>query len=278
MLLPALVILFTINFAPMVYTILTSLQNYFLPMPARRHFVGLGNYAALIQDDRFRNALSLTLMYVFFAVILEVILGFIIALLLSRNTWGSGFVRGVLLLPIVLTPITVAFMWRVMFSPTIGILNYFLSLLHLPPQLWIYSPDQALPSLILVDIWQKTPVMILIFVTGLLALPDEVIEASQIDGASAWQQIWQIKVPLIKPILMVGILFQTIDAARLFDVIFIMTRGGPGVATETLSLYTYLNGFGFLKMGYAAASGIALFILIAVMAQLIISFGKVQFD
>jgi multiple sugar transport system permease protein len=278
MILPALIVLAVINFAPIVQTFITSLQDYFLPTPAARHFVGLGNYITLFQDDRFMNSLRLTLIYTVSVVILETLLGFGIALLLSRHTWGSNFVRGILLLPIILTPITVAFMWRVMFSPSIGIFNYFLSLVHLPGQMWIFSPDQALPSMFLVDMWQKTPTMILIFVTGFLALPEEVLEAGLIDGASPWQLLWHIKVPLMKPVLMVGILFQTIDAARLFDMIFILTRGGPGTSTETLSLLTYLNGFGFLKMGYAAAIGVVLFLIIAVISQLIIRLGGVQID
>jgi len=111
-----------------------------------------------------------------------------------------------------------------------------------------------------------------------LGLPDEVLEAGMIDGASPWQSLWRIKIPLMKPVMVVAILFQTIDAARLFDIIFILTRGGPGTATETLSLLTYLNGFGFLKMGYAAASGLVLTLIIAVLALLIIRFGKVQLD
>ena len=278
MVLPALIVLFVINFAPIVDTFVTSLENYFLPTPETRHFVGLGNYIALFHDLRFINSLRLTLIYTCSVVIIESVLGFLIAILLSRQSWGSGFIRGVLLLPIVLTPITVAFMWRIMFSPTLGIINYILGLVHIPPQLWIFGPAQALPSLFIVDAWQKTSIMILIFVTGFLALPGQVLEAGEIDGASAWQRLWLIKVPLMRPVLMVAILFQTIDAARLFDMIFILTRGGPGTSTETLSLLTYLSGFGFLKMGYAAASGVILFLIIAVLAQLLIRFGRVRFD
>jgi multiple sugar transport system permease protein len=278
MIMPAIITLMLINLIPIVSTFITSLQDYFLPKPNLRHYIGFENYLHLIQDERFLNSLQLTLKYTLAVVILETVIGFTIALLLSRQTWGSNFIRGVLLLPVILTPITVAFMWRVMFSPTLGILNYILSIFHIPAQLWIYSPDQALPSLFLVDVWQKTPVMILIFVTGFLALPEEILEAGKIDGATSWQLLWQIKVPLMKPVLMVGILFQTIDAARMFDMIFIMTRGGPGVATETLSLLTYLNGFGFLKMGYAAASGAVLTLLIVVLSLIIIRVGKIQID
>ncbi|HNS40595.1 MAG TPA: sugar ABC transporter permease, partial [Promineifilum sp.] len=126
MALPALVVLIGINLIPIVNTFVTSLQDYFLPAPDARHFIGLDNYIKLFQDDRFLNSFRLTLIYTFSVVVLETVLGFVIALLLSRQTRGSNLIRGVLLLPIILTPITVAFMWRVMFNPSIGILNYFL--------------------------------------------------------------------------------------------------------------------------------------------------------
>jgi multiple sugar transport system permease protein len=276
--LPALVVLFAINLAPIAGTFLTSLQDYFLPKPAARHFIGLANYITLFRDTRFHNSLYLSLIYTFSVVILETIVAFIIALLLSRQSWGSNLVRGLLLLPVFITPITVGFMWRVMFNPTLGIINYLLSFFHIPPQLWIFGPKQALPSLFLVDMWQKTPVLILVFVTAFLTLPSEAIEAGTIDGASSWQRLWLIKVPLMKPMLMVGILFQTIDAARLFDMIFILTRGGPGTTTETLSLLTYLIGFGFLRMGYAAACGVILFLIVAVLSQFIIRLGGVRIE
>lgn len=274
---PALIVLIAVNIVPIFYTLITSLQSYHLAYPNRRSFVGLENYLSILQDERFWNSLKLTLLYVVGCLTVELILGFCIALLLAKQKRAVGFIRGVLLLPIFLTPIVVAFLWRLLFSPSLGLLNYFLGFLGFGPYEWIYSPEQALPSLVLIDIWQRTPELVLIIFTGLLAIPHDVIEAAWVDGASPWKLFWTIKVPLLKPILMVGILFRVIDLSKVFDVIYILTRGGPGISTETLSLYTYTMGFSFLRMGYASALGMVLFGIILVLSLLVMRWGEVDF-
>lgn len=275
---PAFLVLLAVNAAPIVYAVVTSLQDYYLPFPAKRAFVGVENYANIFGDPRFWNSFKHTLIYVGVCITIQVVLGCFIAVLLSQQKRGVGFIRGVLLLPIIITPIAVAFLWRLMFSPSLGLLNYLLSLLGLGPFEWIYSPSQALPALILVDVWQRTPEMVLILFTGLLAIPDELVEAGKVDGANPWQLFWSIKLPVLKPFLMVGLLFRVIDLAKVFDVIYILTGGGPGVATETLSIYTYTTGFTFLRMGYSSALGLLLFALIVSLALLIIRWGEVKIE
>lgn len=275
---PALIVLITVNIVPVFYTIVTSFQSLHLAYPARNKFIGLGNYISIFHDSRFWNALGLTLTYVVGCLSIELVLGFCIALLLAKQVKGVGLIRGILLLPIFLTPIVVAFLWRLLFSPSLGLLNYFLAFFGLGPYEWIYSPQQALPSLILIDIWQRTPELVLIIFTGLLSISEDVLEAARVDGASPWKLFWAVKVPLLKPILMVGILFRVIDLSKVFDVIYILTRGGPGISTETLSLYTYTMGFSFLKMGYASALGMVLFGIILVLALIIIRWGEVDFQ
>lgn len=275
---PAFLVLLAVNAAPIAYAVLTSLQDYYLPFPDRRAFVGVENYANIFNDPRFWNSFKHTLVYVGVCISIQVVLGCFIAVLLSQQKRGVGFIRGVLLLPIVITPIAVAFLWRLMFSPSLGLLNYLLGLIGLGPFEWIYSPSQALPALILVDVWQRTPEMVLILFTGLLAIPDELIEAGKVDGATPWQLFWSIKLPVLKPFLMVGLLFRVIDLAKVFDVIYILTGGGPGVATETLAIYTYTTGFSFLRMGYSSALGLLLFALIVSLALLIIRWGEVKID
>ena len=208
----------------------------------------------------------------------ETLLGFGIALMLTSNAFGTKLFRGILILPIMLTPIAAAFMWRIMYSPTLGVLNDFLEVLGIEPQKWIYGAEQALPSIAVVVTWCKTPFMVMVFYTGLLSVSDEIIEAATIDGASALDILWRIKLPLIKPVFFVAILFQTIDTAKEFDYTQILTRGGPGSASETLSIFTYLNSFGFLKMGYGSASAIILSVFIFVIASLIIKAGGIDFD
>lgn len=275
---PALLLLVLVNAVPIVYTVITSFSNYYLPMARNRRFIGLDNYISIFYDDRFWNAMKLTLVYVGVCLVVEVVLAFGIATLLARQERGVAVIRAILLLPIVLTPIAVAFLWRLLFSPTLGLLNYVLGMAGFGPYEWIYSPEQALPSLILVDIWQRTPELVLIIFTGLLAIPAELIEAARVDGASSWRLFWQVKLPLLKPILMVGVLFRVIDLSKAFDVIFILTRGGPGISTEVLSLYTYTMGFGFLRMGYASALGMVLFLFILVCAFFIMRWGEVELE
>lgn len=275
---PALIVLAVVNFVPLFYTIYGGFEEYYLPRAASRHFNGLANYFEIFRDSRFWNSLSLTGIFVSATLVLQIVLGFIIALLLFRQRRGVGLIRGAILMPILLTPIAIAFLWRLLFSPSLGLLNYLLSTVGIPPLEWIYNPYQALPAVILVDVWHHTPTLVLIIFTGLLTLPDELMEAATVDGASAWSLFWWVKLPLLMPILMVGVLFRVIDLFKTFDIIYILTRGGPGIATETLALYTFTNAFGFLRMGYGSALATILFVLVLVVSILLMRFGKVRFD
>lgn len=275
---PGLLVLFIINLMPILDTIYTSLFDYYLPTPQDKIFVGLGNYINLFKEPRFLQSCFRTLLFMLMVVTTETLLGFGIALALTSEAYGTKALRGVLILPIMLTPIATAFMWRIMYSPTLGILNYFLELLNIPPQKWIYGANQALPSVAVVVAWCKTPFMVMVFYTGLLSVSEDILEAARIDGANGWNILWRIKLPLIKPVFFVAILFQTIDTAKEFDFTQILTRGGPGSATESLSIFTYLNSFGFLKMGYGSASAIILSVFIFILAIAIIKAGGIDFD
>ena len=146
----------------------------------------------------------------------------------------------------------------------------------LGPLEWIYSPAQAMPALIMVEVWQHTPEMMLIIFTGLLAMPKEITEAALVDGARSSQVLWLVKLPLIKPILMVGVLFRVIDLFKTFDIFYILTRGGPGVSTETLAVYVYTVGFGFLRLGYASALAFVLFLIILAASVLVVRWGDAK--
>ncbi len=278
MLAPGLIILFAINILPILDTFRTSLFDFYLPQPDAKEFVGLQNYLSLFKDMRFIHAFFRTVAFVFMVVSMEVVIGFSIALALSSDLFGSKLIRGLILMPIMLTPITTAFMWRIMYSPSLGVLNYFLGFMNLEPQKWIYGAEQALPSIAAVVIWCKTPFMIMVFYTGLLSVSQDVLEAAKIDGASSWQTLWKIKLPLIRPVFFVAILFQLIDTAKEFDFTQILTRGGPGSASETMSIYSYLNSFGFLKMGYGSANAIVLSLFIGILAVVVVKLGGVSFE
>jgi multiple sugar transport system permease protein len=273
---PALIVLIVINVIPLFYTVLTSFQSYYLPKSYDRGFNGLENYVELAFDHRFWAALARTAIFVSASLVIEVVLGFAIALMLLRQRWAVGALRGLILLPIIVTPIAVAFVWRLLFSPSLGLLNYLLGFLGLGPFEWIYNPEQALPALILVEVWQHTPELVLIIYTGLLTLPEDLSDAARIDGASPWQVFKEVKLPLLKPILMVGIVFRVIALLKTFDVFYIVGRGGPGTSTETLALYVYASGFSFLRMGYASALAMVLFIIVLISTILIVKWGDVK--
>jgi multiple sugar transport system permease protein len=168
------------------------------------------------------------------------------------------------------TPVAVALVWTMMFHPQMGVLNYLLSLIGLPPSLWVYAPETVIPSLVLVDVWHWTPLIMLIMLGGLSALPTEPFESARIDGASSWQMFREITFPLVLPFLMVAVIIRTIDALKTFDTIFVISQGGPGTASETINIYLYLQAFAFYKIGHASAVVVVFFALIVVCSLLLL--------
>jgi multiple sugar transport system permease protein len=160
------------------------------------------------------------------------------------------------------TPVAVALVWTMMFHPQLGVLNYLLSLAGIPPQLWVYDPGTVIPSLVLVETWQWTPLVMLIVLGGLAALPAEPYESAYLDGASPWQMFRHITLPLVLPFIMVAAIIRTIDGIKSFDIIFVISQGGPGTASETLNIYLYLQAFAFYNIGYASAVVVVFFFII----------------
>lgn len=229
-------------------------------------FVGLSNYKTLLfEDARFWNSVKVTLIFVFTAVIVEFLLGFALAYLLKEDFWGRKAVIAFFIAPMVIPPIVSGLNWRFMYDDSIGLLNYLISFIGLERQAWLGNPDLALFSIILTDIWQWTPFLMLIILAGFHALPHEPFEAARVDGASNWQILKYITLPMLKQVISVGILIRTIELFRTFDTIYIMTEGGPGVVTETMSIRSYLLGFRFFSTSRACAfSLIMLFLIIFV--------------
>ena len=258
---PAGIVLFMLTIYPFFANLWYSLLSYELTRPKSRPFVGLSNYVEVLTDPEFLAAAQRTAIYVIGAVGLELVLGMLIALLLSQNLHGESIFRSLLVLPIAATPVAVGLIWRLMYNPTGGLINHFLRGIGLPTGSWTGSPATALTSLIIVDIWQWTPFVILILLAGLLALPEEPFEAAKIDGASALQSFWHITLPMLSPLIYTAMLFRFIDAFKAFDTIWVMTGGGPGRSTTTLNIHAFRTGFEFLHMGTAAAMAILMLIL-----------------
>ncbi|MFA5028165.1 MAG: sugar ABC transporter permease [Candidatus Methylomirabilota bacterium] len=261
--LPAVLSIAGLIIFPLVFNLYMSLQSWFVSSTTPPKFIGLMNYVEIFgKDARFWNATWITVKFTGASVALELALGLAIALYLHREFCGRGLVRTVMLLPMVSTPAAVALIWVIMFNPSLGILNYFLSLLGIPPLLWLGHPRTVLPSLILMDIWKWTPLMVLILHSGLQSLPLSPFEAARIDGASAWQTFRYITLPLLRPSIAVALIFRTMDSLKTFDTIYIMTEGGPNNASEILNLYTFQTGFKYFHMGYASALAVVLVLFV----------------
>ncbi len=258
---PAVIVLFMLTIYPFLTNIWYSLLSYDLTRPDVRPFVGLANYVDILTDPDFLAAIGRTAYYVVLAVGIELIVGLLIAVLLSQNLRGQTFFRVLLVIPLSATPVAVGLIWRLMFNPTGGLANGVLNTLGMKGLQWTSSANGAIPSLVMVDVWQWTPFVVLILLAGLLALPDEPFEAARIDGASALQTFWYLTIPMLSPMIYVALLFRFIDSLKTFDIIFTITGGGPGRYSTTLNILTYRTAFEFLHMGVAAAMAILMLIL-----------------
>ena len=168
------------------------------------------------------------------------------------------------------TPVAVALVWTMMFHPQLGVLNYLLSLVGIPPQPWVYDPSTVIPTLVMIEVWQWTPLVMLIVLGGLASLPREPYESAIIDGANAWHLFRHITLPLVWPYVMIAVMLRTIDALKVFDNIFVITQGGPGTASETINIFLYLQAFQFYKLGYASALVVVFFIIIVLLSLLLL--------
>jgi multiple sugar transport system permease protein len=229
-------------------------------------FVGLANYLEILGDENFWHAMQVTFIYMVGAISLEFILGMGLALLLNRELKVKGLIRSLILLPMMCTNVVIGLVWRLMLNYEYGIINYFLSLLNIPPVQWLSSLTLALPSFILVDVWNTTSFVALILLAGLQSLPEEPFEAAIIDGASRWQLFRYVTLPLMRSPILVALLWRVIDTFRVFDVPFVLTGGGPYRATEVVSIFTYRAGFQSFNLGYASASSFVMIIVMLVMA------------
>jgi len=253
---PTIAVLLALTIYPLIYSIKISFQgdsgNWTLQ-----------NFARLAGDQFFLSALAHTLVYAAVALTLEFVIGLGLALLLDTQIRARGLFRSLLLVPMMLPPVVVGIVWRLMLHANFGAVNGTLQRAGLNTEAltWTASPKLAMASVIIADVWQWTPFMFLILLAGLQAIPPEPYEAALIDGSNAWQTFRHVTLPLLKPAILIALLLRTMDLLRVFDQIFILTEGGPGFATETISLYIYRTAFRFSNFGYAAAMS---FVLLAI--------------
>lgn len=271
----ALLVVFTVY--PLIYNIWLSFHEF---VPKRRavEWVGFENWIQLWNDERFWSAMGVTFIYFFVALIIEVTLGMAIALLLDAELPGFGMLRAVLSMTLVIPPAIAGMMFLLMQDPQFGVITYFLSQLGLMDQTTpiLSTSSLALAGVLLAEIWQWTPFMVLIFMAGLRSMPSEPFEAAMIDGASAWQMFRRLTLPMMSKVLAVAILLRGIDLFRVFDYVFVMTSGGPGTSTYSLSLYAWQQTFSFTNWGYGATISLVSLVIVMVMANIFISVFKVR--
>lgn len=269
---PAGVVVAAVILFPWVFTLYMSVQDFHVGGSSR--FAGADNYLRMFGDERFGWAVMRTIYFTALSVVMPVLLGVAAAVCFHREFLGRGITRTIFIMPMMATPVAVALVWTMMFHPQLGVLNYLLTSVGLPPSEWVYSPNTVIPTLAMVETWQWTPLVMLIVLGGLASLPTDPYEAAVLDGASGWQVFRHVTLPLVWPFVMVAAVIRGVDALKAFDTIFVISNGGPGTASETLNILLYLQAFSFYDIGYASAVVVVFFVLILGVTLLLLHFRQ----
>ncbi len=262
---PGLAALLLVIVFPVLFTLYTSAFDFTLINPRHDHFVGLANYVRAFGLAEFGNALYVTLWFVLAVVVLEFAVGFLVALMLNAVERGKAVYYAILLCPLLINPVVVGLIWRMFLHPELGIANYVLGLVGLGPVNWLGDPVNAFWTLIAVDIWHQVSFMIVLLLAGLASLPKEPYEAARMEGAGTLACFWHVTLPLMRPVILVTLLIRLIFAVRTYDLVYIMTRGGPGQATDLISYFIYRQAFVGLNIGQASALAVLLLLIVLVL-------------
>ena len=273
--LPAVIFVLLMMVFPIAYTFRLSFYEWSMSSLVPPTWVGLENYKALLfNDPRFMASLWRTFTFTIGAVVVETILGISIALLFNQDFKGKNVLKTLFLLPMIATPVAIGLVWMLIFEPNIGFANKVLQFFHISPLLWLASPQQVLASLVIVDVWQWTPMIALVVLAGLSSLPTEPYEAAMVDGATRWQVLTKITLPLLQPTILVAVLLRSIDALKTFDIIYAMTGGGPDFNSETINIYSFVQGFSYFQLGMTSSLLMIFFVIVLGMSMLLVSARK----
>ena len=259
---PGLVALVLVVLFPLLFTIFTSLFEYTLVRPGFDTFAGIDNYSSALEENYLGESIWVTVKFVAAVVLIEFLIGFTVALMLNAVTRFKNIYYPILLMPLLINPVVVAQIWRMFLHPELGIVNYLIGLVGVPKVNWLGDAAIAFWTVVMVDIWHQVSFMIILLLAGLSALPKEPYEAARMDGASTLQSFIHITLPLMRPVIVVTLLIRLIFAIKTFDLIFIMTRGGPGTATDLISYFIYRSAFYGLDIGQASAISVLLLIVV----------------
>jgi multiple sugar transport system permease protein len=274
---PAVGLLFLVTIAPLLFSLGVSFTNLQFGSPQPMKWSGLDNYVHLIsRDERFLSALWRTVLLVIAGVATQTVLGFVIASLLYRIRRGRTVLLSAILIPSVISQVVAGWQGRMIFNASYGPLNDILFRFGVKGPAWLASQQTALPTIFLTDTWQWTPFLALIILAALQSMPQDIIEAARLDGAYGWPMFRFVTVPLILPVTAIGILLRGVDLFKTFDLVYILTQGGPGNSSETLTYFTYVEGFKFFNPSYASAMSFVQLILVTIAAKLFLSFVRRQ--
>jgi len=271
---PTLAVLLLLNTFPLVYSILLSFSRVDTSTGLEVGEFTLGNWKSLLQDGQFWGSVWFTVIFTVIALIVEYTLGLTLALLLREKLAGGGFFRVLFAIPMMLAPVAIGFMWRMLYDQSNGPINAVLGALHLPTPPWLASSHLAVVSVVIMDVWEWTPLVFLLMLAGLQAVPDEIIDAARIDGASGLQVITRVILPMLAPVSVMAVFLRMIDSFQVFGQIFLLTGGGPGTATTSTTLFGFFQGFQSFDLGYGAAIALALLVLVIVVSTVFLSVSR----
>lgn len=261
LLLPAVLVIFAVLIYPIAYGLYLSFYNYQMTLSPERTLIWLANYGKLLQNDDFLNSINVTARFTLMTVAMEFVVGLGIALLLTLEFPARHIFRALILLPLMAPPLVSGLLWRLMYDHELGVLSYFVRALGTEPPVFLGDPRIALFAVSLTEVWRSTPFMVLVLLAALQSVPVDLHEAAQIDGASAFARFRSVTVPLILPVILIALLFRTVDVLRTFDLVYLLTQGGPGTSTEVLSMFIYRYGFQSFDMGLTSAASMILFVV-----------------
>jgi len=278
LIIPAVVAMLIVLIFPLFYSLGTSMTKYMLNRPDLRYFYWLNNYKEVLLDSRIHGTLWVTTKLTVAALILELVIGYIIASSLTRIPKFRNLFVSVLMVPMMISPIAVGLIWRLLLHPDLGIVNYMLDLIGIGGRNWLAIQSTALATVVFIEVWQWTPFVIILIFAGLLSMPVEPFEAATIDGANGWQKFRYLTLPFLRYVLIVTAALRVIDIFKMYDLIFILTRGGPGASTETFAFYVFYLGFIKLNLGQAAAASYMFVVIVAVATAFLFSRMKLDLN
>lgn len=278
---PIAIIVGLVGFFPIFYSFNLSLKNFSL-IEKSSAYIGFDNYVRLLTDSRYLHSLIFTITFALVATGIELLVGFVLAYVLADKGVSSRYsslMRTLMMIPYIVAPVAVSYTYKsLIYDPSSGYLNYFLKLLHIPPFIIFNGRWNAIIAVLVMEIILRTPFITLILYAGISAVPESILEAAEIDGAKITQRILKVTIPYIKPVLIVAFVFRFMDALKMFDEIYVLTKGGPGTTTENVSIFASAQSFEFFHTSYAAASTFIFFIVVMIIINTFLKVGKFGID